>query len=483
MNYKGFIGGDYQSQSFTADQEQTINWYEERMESEGATTTSALYPTPGVSQVAVVGSGAGRGHFFLNGREFGVFGNYLWEITQAGVVSTIAAVATNSNPATISSNGDGGNQLFITSGDNGYIYNLTTGAFSQVVFLNGKATMGAMLDGFFLALDATTSTLYISNLLDGLTWQSTQFARRSISPDRWVSMKVLGRYIWLMGRQTSEVWYNAGTSPFPFAAHPSGLVSNGCEGQFSVATSGNEIIWLGGLKDGPRQVLRASGFSPEVISSYPLSSAMTDYATIRDAVGETYLDRGHMFYILTFPTQDVTWVWDSETRKWAQRGTWISEQNKYVASRQRFLVYAFGEHRILDSSTGSLYRMSTTYTDDVDSRPIRRLRRAPAISNENKRVFYSAFELDLDRAVASATGQGSDPQVMLRMSPDYGKTWGTERMMSAGKVGEYGKRVIANRCGQARGRVFEVSVTDPVAWKITGAYLTLGQTAGRRKAG
>jgi len=67
---------------------------------------------------------------------------------------------------------------------------------------------------------------------------------------------------------------------------------------------------------------------------------------------------------------------------------------------------------------------------------------------------------------------GDDPQVMLRISNDGGKTWITMPQRSAGKMGEYQKRVRWNRCGAARRRVWEISMTDPVAWKITGAYLT-----------
>ena len=66
---------------------------------------------------------------------------------------------------------------------------------------------------------------------------------------------------------------------------------------------------------------------------------------------------------------------------------------------------------------------------------------------------------------------GWDPQVMLRISNDGGKTWGPELWRSAGKMGEYTKRVSWNRMGSARRRVFEVTMTDPIPWKITGCYL------------
>ena len=66
---------------------------------------------------------------------------------------------------------------------------------------------------------------------------------------------------------------------------------------------------------------------------------------------------------------------------------------------------------------------------------------------------------------------GWDPQIMLRISNDGGKTWGNEHWRSAGKLGEYRKRVIWNRLGQGRRRVLEVVMTDPVPFRITGCYL------------
>ena len=69
---------------------------------------------------------------------------------------------------------------------------------------------------------------------------------------------------------------------------------------------------------------------------------------------------------------------------------------------------------------------------DIDARYLRRLRRAPHLAQEHHRVFIRTFELDLERGQGLATGQGSDPLVMLRISRDGGQTWGEEILMAAG---------------------------------------------------
>src|SRR4030095_16438271 len=109
----------------------------------------------------------------------------------------------------------------------------------------------------------------------------------------------------------------------------------------------------------------------------------------------------------------------------------------------------------------------------LDERPIRRLRRAPHLAQENTRVFYRKFELDLARGVGLATGQGADPLFMLRLSRDGGHTWGEPLTMSAGALGAYTQHVIARRLGQARDTVFEATVSAPVAWSLVNAWLDL----------
>jgi len=79
----------------------------------------------------------------------------------------------------------------------------------------------------------------------------------------------------------------------------------------------------------------------------------------------------------------------------------------------------------------------------------------------------------LERGQALASGQGSDPQVLFRLSRDGGQTWSEELRLDAGAQGDYQSRVMARRLGQARDCVFEIVVSDPVAWRIVGAFLEI----------
>ena len=69
------------------------------------------------------------------------------------------------------------------------------------------------------------------------------------------------------------------------------------------------------------------------------------------------------------------------------------------------------------------------------------------------------------------TPYARDPQIMLRWSDDGGKTWSNERIMSCGQAGNFKTRTIARRLGRSRDRIYELSASDPIPWRIVDAYL------------
>lgn len=481
--YDGFISGSYTSQSPISDQERLVNWYVEIMESEGATSKMSFYPCPGFNLFATVGQSSGRAMFSMgtgqtaiSGRTFGIIGSVLYEFFLDGTSTNRGTVAVDGNPATICTNGDGGNQLFITSGNNGYNYDLLTNTLTQV--LTGAALMGGELYGYFVAFDAVRDQIRISNLFDGTTWDPTQFLARSIGADPWTAMLVTPYgQIFLPGSQTGQFLYTAGNFPFPFAPDPSGLIEEGIAATFSVKQAAKSPVWLSTNKNGGYQVQRATGFTPQRISTHAVEDKIAGYTRVDDAIGETYEDRGHTFYLLTFPTAQVTWCYDFNTNLWHERGTWIQESNVYNAMRPTFHCFAFNKHLMADRASGSIYQMDGAFTSDVNGRVLRRLRRAPAVQTQHRRLFFPAFEVLLESGLGLNSGQGSNPQVMMRTSNDGGQTWSNERMGSAGKIGVYGQRVKFWNTGSGRLRVFEISVTDMIPWRITDAYLTILDSA------
>ena len=69
------------------------------------------------------------------------------------------------------------------------------------------------------------------------------------------------------------------------------------------------------------------------------------------------------------------------------------------------------------------------------------------------------------------SGQGQNPQAMLRWSDDGGSTWSNEHWVSIGQVGQYKNRALWRRLGHARDRIYEVNVSDPINAVVISANL------------
>lgn len=468
--YPGFLGGSVPAQSVMADGERAVNLYVERLPDD----RTALYPTPGFTSFAAAGitDTNGRGAISVNGRTFVVIGMGLYELGAGGSVIRRATVDQDANLAQLVTNGSTGGQLGIASGGNAYCYTLATNVLTQV--LTGECTQIGFLDGYFLAFNARTGRVRLSNLNDGTTWDPTQFALRSVQPDSWGALIVNPPDVWLLGELSSDVWYDAGSSPFPLAARQGLAIPYGIAAPFSLAVTGGTVFWLAKNKDGAGLVVRAKGYAPEVISAPDLATAISTYqrtSTISDAEALVYQQEGHTFYVLRFPTANATWAYDLTTGLWAERGKWNSAAMRYDVWAPRCHVAAFGLHLTGDATTGTIATMDITAGAEVDGTAIRRLRRAPVLIRENRRQSIASFELGFEPGLGTASGQGVNPQVMLRASPDGGKTWGNERAASLGPMGQYGVRAFWSRLGAPRQWVPEITVSDPVPLRIINAYL------------
>lgn len=484
MRIEGFIDGSYETASRIQAGEQCINLFVENIP-QGGKTGKSLLSVPGVVEFATMPDAPGRGIFFENDRLWAVYGGKLCEIEADGTVFERGPVALDGNPVSFATNGEGGNQLLASSGDNAYSLDLVTDA---LTLEESDVTFVGQVDGFGVALDGTTSTLKISEALDFTTWDPLQITQRSSAADGWKAMIVSGAEIVLIGSKTGDVYFNAGSSPFPFQQRTEAFFETGIAAPFSLARFMGTVAWLGQDSLGSGQVYLLSGYTPEVISTPALEWTIQQYKDsdgIEDAIGWSYKREGHEFYVLTFPAVGKSWVYDGTTRKWHERGLWSSEANMFIAYRPQFHASGFGKNLVCDAQSNKIYAFSSTTYTDVGSRALKRQRRSPHTSDENRRLTFPYFELEADRGVGIAPADldnpddtvGYDPQVTLRYSDNGGHTWGPERGRSLGKQGEYDTRIRWDMCGAGRDRVWEVAVTDPVPVRIFDAYMGVGRRA------
>jgi hypothetical protein len=173
---------------------------------------------------------------------------------------------------------------------------------------------------------------------------------------------------------------------------------------------------------------------------------------------------------------NTTVVFDAATGLWHERTYTPTDGSGETRHRANNHIQCFSKNLVGDYQNGNIYELSdTTYTDN--GAPITRRRRAPHVSESGARIFHRGFQLDVEAGTGLSSGQGSDPQAMLRWSNDGGHTWSGERWKSIGAQGNYKTRAFWSKLGSARDRVYEVVITDPVKVAILGAFIDAG--AGR----
>lgn len=493
MDYPGFIGPSYMSQSPLSDCERLMNFYVEPIETPYGRNRAALYPTPGFTPFVGMDQGivdiGTRAGFDMNGRCFAVVGTGLYEIFINKTITKRGTVALGSgDQATISSNGAAGNQLLITAGGNAYVYDLATNTLSEIGALHGLATMGGMVDGYGLVFNANNSTVYVSNLNDFSAFTpGLNFFQRSIAPDPWKAMVIRRSEVILVGEYTGEVWRDVNASVGqPFAPDLGAVFTAGTSAQWSVKVSDDLVVWLQQTPAGGQTIVSMPGYVPQKISNYGVDTAVAGYQRtqqITDAETLIYADQGHTFAIVRFPKANATWAVDTANNYWHERGFWNSGKNQYDIWRPRVHWTAFGKHLVGDAETGTISEQDVSVGTEADGSNIRRLRIGPALYADANRFWVDYFELGVQPGLGLQQGQGSDPQAMLRVSKNYGQTWGNQRMRSAGAAGKYGQRVFWTRNGSSRGSwVPEVSVSDPIPWRLTYAVVEGRGIANRQAA-
>jgi hypothetical protein len=336
----------------------------------------------------------------------------------------------------------------------------TDGAFTS-------ATSVDIVDNYFVYNRPDTQQFGASAALSPIS-PALSFGSKDGAPDDLVSLIVDHREVYLLGEVSSEVWIDAGTSPFPFQRIPGTSTQHGIAAAFSVARLGNSFAYLSRNIRGQAQIVQMNGYVPTRISTHAVENSLTNQV-VSDAVAWTYQLEGHEVYVISFPSINLTWAYDVSSGMWHK---WLYTNNlgQYERARGNCCAEFQGLVMVGDYANGKIYKLDKlNYTDD--GQHVRRLRRAPHLVADFQREYFDELQIQFQPGVGLSTGQGENPQAMLRWSDNGGSTWSNEHWTTIGLIGKYANRAIWRRLGTARDRVFEVSISDPVKAVIISANL------------
>ena len=387
-----------------------------------------------------------------------------------------------------------------------FALNFTTFTSTDGAFTGGDTV--DIVDNYFVYNDPNTQKWASTNALSPIT-NPLSFSSKDGSPDNLVSIIVDHREVYLLGEASSEVWVDIGSFPFPFQRIPGTSTQHGIAAKFSMARLGNSFVYVSRNNRGQGEIVAMNGYIPQRISTHAVEQTLLDQY-IDDAVAYTYQLEGHECYVVSFPTIDLTWVYDTSTQMW-HKWLWVDDQNIYHRHRSNCGALFQGLFLVGDWQNGQIYQLDpTNFTDNGQT--IRRLRRAPHIVTDLQRQYLEELQIQFQPGVGttglSSSTQGTfigspytivplglltiaptdnkilgyanqinantptdNPKAMLRWSNDGGSTWSKEHWSNIGQLGKFKNRAIWRRLGWSRDRVFEVVVTDPVNAVIISANL------------
>ena len=482
--------GAYQARSIIADAQKCINLFIETNPPDSPYPFTH-YPTPGTVLLTTcpVPGPVRAAYTASNGSFYVVVGANVYTVSTAYVWTLLGTLTTNTGYVSIKDNSLC--CVIVDGSPNGWVINLNdpnyaTNYYGQISTTNffGSSRVD-YLDTFLLFNYIGTNQFYFtySNatttmFLTGTAFDPTDIAGKNGGPDNLVAAAVMHREIWLIGVETSEIWFDSGSTSssgvsFQFQAMPGAFVEHGCSAVGSVAKYDLSLYWLGQDSYGQSIVFRGSQYQVERISTHPIERDIASYSYTADALGFTYLQEGHVFYVLVFPTANVTWVYDILEKHWHKR-SWLDSNGGL--NRWRANCYAVFNNQLIvgDYQNGNLYGLDLDiYVDNSGGaeQPITRIRSFPHVVNDNKRLVHRNLIAAMEVGDLMDLNTDDQPMVSLRFSDDAGRSYGNAIEQTLGSPGQYQTSIQWNRLGLARDRVYELSWSAPMKTSLQGVYL------------
>lgn len=400
------LTGFYTARSVIASAQRCLNLYPEINSAETyaglpqltASAQVTVYPTPGTRTLASLADdqrGPGRGLYAAsNGNLYAVVGNCVYYITPQWQYVILGYIQLGENPVSMQDNAV--TLVLVDGTSSGYTIDLATNIFTTLIDGTGSfvgADRVDYLDGFLLFNKPNTPQFY-SSLDNVVQFDPLYFANKNGAPDTLVTLIVNQRNIWLIGADTTEIWYDAGNADFPFAINPSNFIQHGCAAKYSVAKQDNNIFWLGRDPQGHLTAYVGTDYTAAPITTFAIQNEWSTYPRTDDAVGFCYQQLGHVFYVLTFPTADKTWVFDATSTLWHERAV-VDSSGQEHRIRANGFAFAYGKSVVIDYANGALLEMDPNLFTDLGE-PIVRERSFPHVVNEMKRLVYRKFIADME---------------------------------------------------------------------------------------
>ena len=451
------------SKAVTAARSQNI-YFEPRPMGEKAQIVA--YGTPGLELFSDAGDTPWRGMQSVGTTDYmyGVHRGIHYQVDNVGTRTSRGMLNSSSGRVDMTHNGT---VELMVDGADAYTYTVASTTFAEVTdgqLISNPKTC-TWLDQYFIVENG--SQFQIST--NGVDWEAADIGIPESNHDGIVRVFADHGELVIFGDVSTEFWTNTGATDFPFAPLKSSTAEWGLAAPWSLCRFNDSLACLVKNRMGQVSVARFEGYIPRVISTPDLDEIINSYTTTGDATAYSYMLGGHPMYQLNFPSEGASWLYDGLANHW-------SPLKSFGITRQRneIGVNYLNKTIVSDYTNGKLYTLrGDVYTENGESIE-RELISGPIASPELERFSIDRFRIDMETGIGLATGQGSNPQVMLSVSRDGGYSFGAEMWRTAGAIGDYKRRVEWRRLGYCDQAVFKLRMTDPVKFAAVNESINPG---------
>lgn len=430
---------------------------------DGDKTNLAIVGTPGAYTWTTIPDSPIRGWRVVNSLLYVVARTGVYQVDIGGNVTLLGTII---NSGQLVSMSDDSVSMLIVDGVRGYRITLPSGAPQLITDTNFPygSVSAVSLDSRFVANIPGTRSFAVSALLQSEVWSPRIFGTKENYSSNIVAVDSLNGALILWGSTDLEFWQNVGSAPNPYQRINGATQTWGLAALNSRSYIGNTMAFLAQNPNGGIQVMKFNGYTPDRISTSDIENIISGFNIFSDAVALSYITNGHVMYQLTFPSANRSFLYDMSSNIWYETQTGVGSVGRHFGK----LGIVFNtKNYVCDTDSGKIYRLDPdTYTDD--GTPIKRQLTSRHIRMDGNDFSISEMTLEMETGVGLTTGQGSDPKIMMRVSKDGGRTFGSERWKKIGRSGEYKRRVMWDTLGSSRDFVFEWTMTDPVKFVVTG---------------
>ncbi len=365
-----------------------------------------LVPYAGHKIVTLINpSGQGRGIYTSTrfGHMIAVIEDTVYAISNNLSASVIGQINTFRGDVYIDENNN--NEIVICDQQDIWVYNWFTGA-ALVKATDGTGSSPPKLgfipgyisfqNGRIIAASLETNEWRLSNVGSALTFpaNSQHVGLLQTKPDTVVAAQRFpgrGNLLYVFGNTVTEPWQDIGAALFPYLRNNNLNIDYGVMNAATIAYNETLMVWLAANEKSGPAIMYSTGGDAIKISTDGIDFKLSTLKNPANSYGFLFRQDGHVLYQITFPDDNLTYVYDFNTKLFFT----LSDEfmNAHIAKKVTFFNDSY---YFVSFKDGNIYELSTKYTtyDGVEIPRIRICRNIRLTDSSRFSVNNITFTLE-----------------------------------------------------------------------------------------